>query len=158
MECRQCEESLAEYACGEVSKEEAERIEIHLADCPQCSEALKCCQATIQLLADEPILSPSRSESVQLARALDKVAVQGRVSVRPNEVVGFAIATALTFAFLVIVLGLQLLGRINIMWMIGPLNVPRVVVSAVAILVVTSFIPILVTAKRRPLNGLTFSR
>ena len=90
-------------------------------------------------------------------QALDRVAAP-RISLRPNELFGFAVVTALTFAFLVIVLGLQLLGRINIMWMIGPLNVPRVAVTAVAILVVTSFVPILVTARRRPLNGLTFSR
>lgn len=158
MECRHCEELLVGYACGDLSKEEAERIELHLIGCPRCSEAVECYRSTMKLLADEPILFPSKSESAQLARALDRAAVQGRVSIRPNEVLGFAVATALTFAFLVIVLGLQLLGRINIMWMIGPLNVPRVAMMAVAVLVVTSFIPILVTAKRRPLNGLTFSR
>lgn len=157
MECRLCEESLAGYACGDLSAEEVEAIETHLMGCSMCREALESCRATIKLLTDVPILCPSRSESAQLARALDRVA-EPRVSIRPNELFGFAVATALTFAFLVIVLGLQLLGRINIVWMIGPLSVPRVVISAVAILVVTSFIPILVTAKRRPLNGLTFSR
>ena len=155
MECRQCEESLMGYACGDLPSLE---IELHLMDCAKCRKALESYRAAMKLLADQPILSPSKSESAQLARALDRAAVQGRVSIRPNEVLGFAVATALTFAFLVIVLGLQLLGRINIMWMIGPLNVPRVAVTAGAILIVTSFIPILVTAKRRPLNGLTFSR
>jgi hypothetical protein len=155
MECKQCEELLLGHACGDLSSPE---IELHLMDCAKCREALESYRAAIKLLADEPMLSPSRSESAQLARALDRAAVQGRVSIRPKEVLGFAVATALTFAFLVMVLGLQLLGRINIVWMIGPLNVPKVVVSAVAILIVTSFIPILITAKRRPLNGLTFSR
>ena len=157
MECRHCEELLVGYACGDLSAREVEAIELHLAGCSRCREALECSRSTMKLLADEPILSPSKSESAQLARALERVAAP-KVSIRPSEVFGFAIATALTFAFLVIVLGLQLLGRINIMWMIGPLNVPKVVVSAVAILIVTSFIPILITAKRRPLNGLTFSR
>jgi len=109
------------------------------------------------MFACKPMLSPSRAESAQLSRALDRVAAPS-VSIRPNEVVGFAIATVLTFAFLVIVLGLQALGRINIMWVIGPLSVPRVAISAVVVLIVISFIPILVTARRRPLNGLTFSR
>lgn len=154
MECRQCEESLMGYACGDLPSPE---IELHLMDCAKCRKALESYRSSMKMLADEPMLSPSKSESAQLARALERVAAP-KVSIRPSEVFGFAIATALTFAFLVIVLGLQLLGRINIVWMIGPLNVPKVVVSAVAILIVTSFIPILITAKKRPLNGLTFSR
>ena len=154
MECRQCEESLMGYACGDLPSPE---IELHLMDCAKCRKALESYRAAMKLLADEPMLSPSKSESAQLARALERVAAP-KVSIRPSEVFGFAVVTVLTFAFLVIVLGLQLLGRINIVWMIGPLNVPKVVVSAVAILIVTSFIPILITAKKRPLNGLTFSR
>ena len=155
MECRQCEESLMDYACGDLPSSE---IELHLMDCAKCRAALESCQAAINMLAGEPMLSPTRSESARLTQALNRIPVQGQVRIRLNEVLGFAVATAFTFAFLVIVLGLQHLGRINIIWMIGPINMPKAAVYGIAILVVTSLIPILVTAKRRPLNGLTFSR
>ena len=160
MECKHCEELLSGYACGDLSCEEVEGIELHLIGCPNCRAALDSCRAAISLIADEPMLCPSRSESARLARGLDRIQTcdPQQARIRPNEVLGLAVATALTFAFLVIVLGLQLLGKINIMWVLGPINMPKVAMYGVAILVVTSLIPILVTARRRPLNGLTFSR
>ena len=160
MECRHCEELLAGYACGDLSSQEIEAIEAHLGDCERCRHALESCRATIGLLAGQPMMTPSAAESAAMARGLSRVrpCPAPQIRVRPNEAFGLAVATGLTFAFLVIVLGLQLLGKINIVWMLGPLSVPKVTITAVAILVVTCFIPILVTAKRRPLNGLTFSR
>jgi len=163
MKCEECEKMLAAYAAGDLEAGEIEAVEQHLACCSDCQEALTAYQSVIELIAAEPILGPNPAESASLASALERVPLRVQSS-RPmnprsvREFVGFLAATIAVFAFMVIVLGLQVFGRIDILWMLSSVNPLSIVLTAVVVVFVTSFIPIWVTARRRPLNGLTFGR
>jgi hypothetical protein len=57
-----------------------------------------------------------------------------------------------------VVVGLQVFGRIDLISAVQSVNPLRLAMAGFVAVFVTSFIPILVTARRRPLIGLTFSR
>ncbi len=120
-------------------------------------------RAVISSVADEPVLSPSESESATVSAALAHAYVCPRGSRQARtrslkQLLGFALVTVAVFVFIATVLGLQAFGHIDFIWMMGSINPLRIALSAVVVVFVTSFIPIWVTARRRPLNGLTFGR
>jgi anti-sigma factor RsiW len=163
MNCERCEEMLAAYAAGDLESAEASAVERHLGECHACREALEAYQGMIARLADEPMLSPTTLESERLAEVLEHVPVcrpvRRPVNVRSfKEFLGFSVATAVVFALMLTVLALQALGQIDILALIALMGLPRLVITVTAIVFVTSFIPIWMTARRRLLNGLTFSR
>ena len=163
MECKNCEEMLTAYACGDLAAEEAAAVERHVGECTGCRETLEGCRAVIGSIADESIISPTAAESAALAGALARVRL-GRqpsremMAVPAKGLLGFALATLAAFVLIALVLGLQAFGHVDIVWMIGSVNPIWIAAAAVLVVFVTSFIPIWVTARRRPLNGLTFSR
>lgn len=162
MECERYEDILASYASGDLSEKEAAALEAHLHTCAACRESLEEYRSVAALIADEPMLSPTASESAALAQAMERIPMCApktqAVTRSSRELAGFALATVAAFAFLVLVLGLQSIGKIDLVSEIARFNPLTIAVSAVVVVFVTSFIPIMVTARRRPLNGLTFSR
>jgi len=162
MECERYEDILASYVSGDLSEKEAAALEAHLHSCDGCRESLEAYRSVAALIADEPVLTPTASESAALAQALDHIPMSApkaqAVTRSSRELAGFALATAAAFVFLVLVLGLQSIGKINLVSEIARFNPLTIAVSAVVIVFVTSFIPIMVTARRRPLNGMTFVR
>lgn len=163
MNCDRCEQMLTAYVTGDLAPHEVEAVEHHIARCDDCSMALEEYRLLIGLIGDAPSLSPTLSESRELTKVLATIPAcrpaPARVSRR--EVFGllsFAFASLMVFAAMVSVLALQLTGRIDIVAITSPLGSMRLVAVVVTVIFVTSFVPILVTAKRRPLNGMTFRR
>jgi anti-sigma factor RsiW len=162
MECERYEDMLSSYVSGDLNGKAAEALEAHLQGCAECRESLDVYRSVAALIADEPALAPTASESAALAQALDRIPMRTpkaqAVTRSSRELAGFALATVAAFAFLVILLGLQSIGRIDLVSGIARFNPLTIAVSAVVVVFVTSFIPIMVTARRRPLNGMTFVR
>ncbi len=163
MNCERCEQMLAAYVTGDLAPHEVEGVEHHVESCGACSCSLQEYRALINLIGEEPTLSPTLSESRELSKALAAAPAcrpaPARISPRAvYEFLGFAFASLVVFAAMAFVLALQLTGRIDVVAITSPLGSARLVAVAVTVIFVTSFVPILVTAKRRPLNGMTFRR
>ncbi len=163
MDCERYAQMLAGYASGDSTADEAEPVERHLSGCSTCRQTLEGYRAVIGLIADEPIVSATVSESAAMASALARVSLGHQLSremmaVPAKGLPGFTLATLAAFVLIALVLGLQIVGHIDILWLISFVNPVWIAVAAVFIVFVSSFIPIWVTARRRPLNGLTFSR
>ena len=163
MECRQCEKMLAPYLLGELDAGKVEALEAHLAACSSCRQEVEAYKMVVGCITGAPSLSPSPDESTALASALAQVRLpqpaSRQVDLRPaKELLAFALASVAVFVLVAVVLGLQTFGYIDILWRLNSINPFRIALVAVIAVFVTSFIPIWVTARRRPLNGLTFSR
>lgn len=163
MDCERYEQMLAAYASGDLTADEAEAVERHLSGCSACRQTLEGYRAVIGLIADEPVVSPTASESAAMASAVASVEPGrqrrvDRTAVPAKGLPGFALATLAAFVLIALVLGLQAFGSIDIVWLISFVNPVWIAVAAVLVVFVSSFIPIWITARRRPLNGLTFMR
>ena len=163
MDCSKFESILIEYILNELSEDERLICESHLLECAGCREALETQNALIGIVADEPLLAPSASESASLSAALSKVSLQPQVqmssSPEPDSgLAGLIFASAAAFIAIVTLLVLQVLGYINIASLPSSFGYVRSLAIAIMVIIVTSFVPIAVTAHRRPLNGLTFRR
>lgn len=163
MNCERCEQMLTAYVTGDLAPHEVEAVEHHVERCDDCSCALQEYRMLINLIGSEPTISPTMSESRELTKALAAAPAcrlaPARISPRTvYEFLGFAFVSVIAFAVMASVLALQLTGRIDVVAITSPLGSARLVAVAVTVIFVTSFVPILVTAKRRPLNGMTFRR
>ena len=163
MDCKKFESILIEYIQNELSEDERLSCESHLQKCKNCREALEMQKALIGIVADEPMLAPSASESATLASALANVSLQPQVQnsfvpEQTNGLAGLIFASVAAFMAIVTLLALQVLGYIDIGSLPSSLGYARSFALAVMVIIVTSFVPIAVTARRRPLNGLTFRR
>lgn len=163
MKCRECERILTAYALGELAEGPASECRAHLERCAGCRETLASYEAIVRSVAAEPRVTVTASESAAMARALGQVPLRRRpVRAAPAPSVygllGFSLASVIVFALIAAMLGLQVLGKIDILSLAGPLSMARIALTMVIVVLVTSFLPIVVTAQRRPLNGLTFRK
>ena len=162
MNCRECESALVGYAAGELAEDAASDCRAHLETCPACRKALEEYRGLIGAIADEPLAIPTKAESAALAMALDRVrpcpspapayadpALQGLPA--------FAAACAVAFILVATILALHAFGAVSFA-AAGAIGWRAIAVTVTVIVFVTSFVPIAVTARRRPLNGMTFRR
>ena len=79
-------EQLADFAEGRLDPAEVERVQQHLAGCPDCQEEWRWLSATITVLAAEPWQAPSEDARAAVSRAFREahqpVAVQRPVAER----------------------------------------------------------------------------
>ena len=158
MDCRDCESILVEYALGDLPEDRAEECRGHLEQCASCREALEFYAAVEFAIVSEPMPEVSRAETEAVVAACLAAQVPVRresPSKAVGEFVGFALASAAAFAFIALVVGLRAFGLLGFRPPGGYLALAPVVILVVF---VVTFIPIAVTARRHPLNGMTFRR
>jgi hypothetical protein len=183
MDCKECESILEAYALGELPENpvmlsEAKHLDAgarsftalrmtspachaHLEACPKCREALEACVRIMDAIACQPVPVPSESESAALAEALAGVELCPPVERKVIEPVpqgfpAFLLASVLAFVAVATALALQMYGVVSVGSLVGRIGLPWIALMIVVTVFVTSFIPIAVTAHRRPLNGMTF--
>ena len=162
MDCRDCELILVEYAMGELAQDTASDCRAHLETCPACRRELEDYRRLIGAIADEPVAVPSEAESAALAMALDRVRPCPSPAPRVADpglqgLPAFAAACAAAFVIVAGILALHTFGAVSFA-AAGAIGWGTIAVTATVIVFVTSFVPIAVTARRRPLNGMTFRR
>lgn len=163
MDCRECGSLLADYALGELAGGIASELRAHLDGCPACREKLSRHTCVIGMMRDEPEASPTARESARLAQALARVRLPQAPAQRADDAVpqglpGFVAASVLAFAAMVALLALNAFGVIDIRSAALEIGPVAIAVTAIVVVFLTSFVPIAVTARRRPLNGMTFRR
>jgi len=161
MNCRECESNLSPYVLDEAPEEVRSACAAHLQTCAACRDILAQYMSIVETISNEAEAVPSASESAALAMALAQVrlgspAVRPVAAPAPQGLFAFLLASAAAFVMVAAVLALQTFGRINILALLGSVNPAALALAFVIIVFVTSFVPIAVTARRRPLNGMTF--
>ena len=161
MDCNQFESVVIEYMSGELRHEQAQECRAHLDQCPGCREQFEAYERVVHQICAETPVTPTEAESRALGDALAKsrlprAAVPQR-AFRPVEgFVGFLAASVAVFAIVAVTLALHAFGAINLLELCREIGFPAIAAVAIVVVFVTSFIPIAVTARRRPLNGMTF--
>jgi anti-sigma factor RsiW len=163
MDCRELEPLLIALALGEQTQEESARCREHIEECPDCAKALARYQELAGMLVAEPMASPTASESAALASALAGVELRRRGAPRaansvPQGFGEFVAASLAAFVLVTALLALQIRGAIDIGAALASAGALRVLGAVTLIVIITSFVPIAVTAHRRPLNGMTFRK
>lgn len=161
MECRQFRSLLEAYALGELVGNELTDCQAHIEACSNCRQAVDAYAGIVSAIASEPLAAPSESESASLAKALAGIELcpapqRTAPDAVPQGLPGFALASVLVFLLVAGVLALQRFGVIDIVSFAHEIGLQWIALAVVVVIVVTSFIPIAVTAHRRPLNGMTF--
>ena len=161
MDCRECEAILEAYVLGELTDGEGSACRAHVEACPACRQALEAYARVLDAIAAEPVATPSAAESAALAQALAQIdlcpqAEQRSTEPMPRGFPGFVLASVLAFVAIATVLALQRFGVVSIASLADSIGLRWIALTIVVIVFVTSFIPIAVTAHRRPLNGMTF--
>lgn len=161
MNCRDYEHRMIAHVLGELAEDVASGCRAHIETCARCRAVYESYACLVGAIITEPETCPTASESAALAEALANVELCPRVERRMVESVpqgfpGFVLASVLAFLVIVTGLGLQRFGVIDVLAAVRGVGLQWVALAAVVVVFVTSFIPIAVTAKRRPLNGMTF--
>jgi anti-sigma factor RsiW len=161
MNCNDYEPILAAYAAGDLSKQEAEATKAHLEACDSCRGESQAYSLMINAIASAPEIVASPMELSALAKALDSASLVEKPAPESDAqwqggMQSFLKISAAVFALIVAALTAQAVGWLSVRSLSEYVKPPVVVLAAVIIIFVTSFVPIAVTAKRRPLNGMTF--
>jgi hypothetical protein len=158
MECSEYEPILIDYLLGDLDEPQAAECLEHLANCSTCRLAIESYRAVLSDLTDQPQLTVTPAESASLAMALTKVVLHPSSSADPRsvrEIMWLALASLIAFMLIGAVTALHMTGGIQLSPLVSAIGLPWLILGGVTILFVTSFIPIVVTARRSPLNELT---
>lgn len=160
MNCIECEDLLAAYATGDLQGERAEACSLHLEECRSCRESLEFYVALVNSIADSPAVETTAIESANLYELLRKIDLPSPYQPRRTWrylLERIALAAMSIVAFVVIALSTWAVrsGRVSLSALTSPIVI---VLGIVIVIFVTSFLPIAITARRRPLNGATFRR
>ena len=163
MNCNQFESVVIDYASGDLRHEQVRECRAHLDTCPACRELSQAYERVVHQICAETPVTPTEAESRALGDALAKsrpprAAAPQRAFRAAEGFVGFLAASVAVFAVVAVTLGLHAFGTINLLELCREIGFPVIAAVATVVVFVTSFIPIAVTARRRPLNGMTFRR
>jgi hypothetical protein len=127
-----------------------------------CRSEYESYKELISVVADEPVITPSASERESLNLALASVKLPQPVC--PSEdrtaqgFLGFLLASIFAFIAIAGLLVTQKVSLNNLIASADPISVVKGFSTLGVVVFTTSFLPIVITARRRPLNGLTFRR
>jgi anti-sigma factor RsiW len=163
MTCEQRESTVIAYVSGELSESDAAACRAHIDACAHCHAIYESYACVVDSITQESVPVPTLAESEALSRALAQVEPVGHASTQAQEPLPQGLpamiwASLLAFATVAGVLALHAAGCFSFAATaraIGPVPIALAVVITV---IVTSFLPITVAARRRPLNGMTFRR
>ncbi|MCE5322215.1 zf-HC2 domain-containing protein [bacterium] len=163
MICEKYEPKIVAYVLGELAEAEAEQCHAHIEACEHCRSIYEKYACLVDEISRDAEPIPTLAESESLSQALAQIPLhqqQTRPDAQPYSkgLPALIFGSLVVFCAIAVVLSLQVLGHFNLaaaIWSIGP--APITVFILVAIFV-TSFLPIAVASKRRPLNGMTFRR
>ena len=163
MDCRDCESVLVDYALGELPEDKASECRAHIDKCAACREEMSKFSCLERMMQDSPEATPTSAESARLSRALDEMALpQPRVpwatELVPRGLPAFVAACVLAFMLIASLLSFLAFGAVDVRSAAIGTRPGALICAAVMVVFITSFVPIAVTAKRRPLNGMTFRR
>ncbi len=158
MNCEQYEASIIACAAGELDENEAAECRAHIGSCDSCRAIYESYVCVIESVAGEPAPVPTRAESAALSRALARVETASPREPLAEGLPAMIWASLLAFAVVACVLGLHVAGCFSLVAAARAIGPAPIAVAVVMTVFITSFVPIAVASRRRPLNGATFRR
>jgi anti-sigma factor RsiW len=158
MNCEQRESTIVAYVSGELNESEVAACLAHIDACAHCRAIYESCVCVIDAIARDPMPVPTRAESEALSRALAGLQRTPSREPLPQGLGALMWASLLAFAAVATVLALHVAGYFSLAATVRTIGPAPIALAAVITLIVTSFLPIAVAARRRPLNGMTFRR
>lgn len=163
MNCEEIRRILVEYHVGELDKERRDECKSHLENCPGCLNALLAYQSIIAEAERIPRIHPSPAESMSLSHELDRITKKPPVPIRvernrTTERLAFLLASIMVFTLMSVCLRLESLSLTNVLAAVGSIRLSVIALAAVAFIFVTSFLPVVVISRRKPINGMALRR
>ena len=159
MNCEQCQSIIEDYLLEEAPDSLAAECRSHLAECPICREEFEHYSRLIQCVAGAQRPMPTPQERASLSQALSRVRTEPqRAAPVIKGLPTMVLASAVAFVLVATTLALHTLGTIDLLSQVRGSGLRIAVPVWTVVVFVTSFVPIIVTARRRPLNGMTFRR
>jgi anti-sigma factor RsiW len=162
MKCADFEALVDAYMLGELDVDLVVKCAAHAEGCAACRAVLQQSSVLVQAICDELRLAPTAHESAALTEALCRICPRAEPArapqMHPRDLAGFLATSLATFVIAVTVLLLQAFGIIDMLSVVKAVGPAAIAVSLTVIVFVTTFVPIAITARRRPLNGMTFRR
>lgn len=160
MNCIECENLLAAYISGDLDEERSAACKLHLAECASCRESMELYSCLVDSISGSPMLIPTEAESFNLARSLKDVRLPSPIQPRLTwrqlfERVALAVMCIVSFVTVAFITLAIRNGQVSISAFANPIVL---LPSIVIIIFIVSFLPIFITARRKPLNGMTFKR
>ncbi len=161
MRCKECEQLALAAIMDELTEQDAVEYLQHLSVCESCQSMYESYKQIAHTIRDPEFMQPTSQESAVLNKALQEVIPvrhSEAVSALPQGMPALVFGSIAVFIVVATILALQVLGHINILNGLQQIGaVPLAVIMVITILV-SSYLPIAITAQRRPLNGMTFRR
>ncbi|MCX6346281.1 MAG: zf-HC2 domain-containing protein [Armatimonadetes bacterium] len=163
MDCREFESKLPELILGDLGADDHAICWAHLDMCSSCAKIYVDYQLLAGVISNSPMAEPSQSESIALASALSDIRLgqaekASLARQNPRGFGEFVAASLAVFMLVTTLLMLQIRGAIDIRVAFNGLGALNMLAAFVVLVFITSFVPILITARRQPLNGMTFRR
>jgi anti-sigma factor RsiW len=161
MSCRQYEPYIIAYSLGELSDtSDLSDLQAHIESCPTCRTLYNSYTQLVSAMTAVPEPRPTTAESEALSRALAQVRPAPKTVSEPlpRNLPILVWGSLVAFVAIAGVLALQAIGRIDLVSALLSIGPGRIAICVVIAIIITSFLPIAVTARRKPLNGMTFSR
>lgn len=160
MNCRECENLLAAYVSDDLNEELSTACSLHLDECVSCRESMKLYACFLTSISESPMIIPTETESINLSKSLKDVKlpapVQPHLTWRQQlEHIALVVMCIVSFAAVTMITWAIRSGQIPVSMITNPAVLLPVIIIIVFII---SFLPIAITARRKPLNGATFKR
>ncbi|MHB1001861.1 MAG: anti-sigma factor family protein [Armatimonadota bacterium] len=160
MNCKECENLLAAYVSDDLNGETCSACSLHLRECESCRYALESYSCLINIIANSPTVPPTKTESINLCRSLKSVKLTSPIKShfapwQKLERITLMIMCIISFIAITLITKVIRSGQVSI----NIITDPIIILPSIAIIIfIVSFLPIVITARRKPLNGATFKR
>lgn len=160
MNCRECEDLLPAYVSGDLGDERVTLCRTHIGKCAACRESMELYTCLIISINESPVITPTDEESLNLSKSLRAVRppspAQPRMTWRQSlERIALAGMCCVSFVIVALITWSVRNGQVSINTLTDPVIL---LPSIVIIIFIVSFLPIIITARRKPLNGMTFRK
>ncbi|MHB1457798.1 MAG: anti-sigma factor family protein [Armatimonadota bacterium] len=160
MDCRECENLLAAYVSGDLSEGQVTLYNLHMKECVECKGSMEMYACLKDSIIGSPMITPTEEESLDLARSLRDVKLPSTPQPRRTwnqllEQVALAVMCIVSFIIVAFIAWSVKMGQVSFSTIANPaILLPGIII----VIFIVSFLPIIITARRKPLNGMTFKR
>ena len=161
MNCKECEKIALNAILEELAGQTTAEFFNHIDKCESCRSMHDNLKQIIVAVNESPMILPTHEESEALQKALQEVIPvkrQETESILPKELSTLVIGSLFAFFTVATILILQALKKIDIVGELLQIGAVPLAIIVIVTVLVTSLLPITITAQRKLHNGMTFKK
>lgn len=158
--CEKYEPKIIAYVLGELAEAEAKQCRAHIESCEHCRNIYELYVSLVDDISHDSEQVPTSCEFQSLSQALANIPLhqQHAGPDTPKGLPALVFGSLVAFVAIAAIISLQVLGHFNLVAAIRSVGFAPIICVVLIGIFITSFLPIAVASKRRPLNGMTFRR